>query len=768
MKVRSAKFLLKLFIFAIVLSTIPVIFIGIFSYFKAAGIIQDKVQEGNMQILYQTQMRIEQSLKTLDYSVTQFITSPLISNAMKQSITASEHQLLNDILSGLYSLHTTDLDIQELCLVNINEDWLINNNGIYRLSESPEKEKLMKLAAMPRVSQWMRVERQSTGSEESTENGTSVYNGVSFIKKVPIFSLKPKGLIITTIPSFQISNLMTRDKKMGDFLILDQEYRVVANQNDELVGADFSRLEYTRKLQQAAETFGYFTAVQDGMQTGVTFRRSDYNGWIYLSVVSLGDITRDSREIGLITLLTCFAVLVLTGLASFLGSKRMYSPIRRLYENMTKGLDERETGRRNNEFECIEDRVNTILKDQTRMALQIKGQQQRLREYFILKLLQGEAKQEEVKEQVELMGEPSRWKWFCILSVKIDTLEDTPYEEKDRDLMMFAINNIVGELLPVENRMDPIVIKQSQVTVVGGLFETREKFRNFVFPLAESIQKVVHQSLKLKVSVGISRIYGNFSEVFKAFNESAEALKYRVHLGHEAVLYIDDVQPGHRLQLTYPKQLKNQLVDAIKLQDADRADELLHQFIGEIFSEGLNHHDYQVYLIRFMMELAGIIQDLGESYESIFADEKVLLEQLSELKTVRDIKNWFKHTMIEPVLNYLETRNSSHQKTISGEILRLIHEEYDSDLTLEACAARLSYHPNYIRRVFRKETGVNFGDYLSQYRMKMAKKWLVETDLKISEIAEKIGYNNVQNFIRYFRKVESMTPGQYREANSAK
>jgi AraC-like DNA-binding protein len=61
------------------------------------------------------------------------------------------------------------------------------------------------------------------------------------------------------------------------------------------------------------------------------------------------------------------------------------------------------------------------------------------------------------------------------------------------------------------------------------------------------------------------------------------------------------------------------------------------------------------------------------------------------------------------------------------------------------------------------ETGTNFSEYLIQYRMSMAKKWLVETDLKISEIAEKAGYKIPQNFIRIFRKAEGITPGQYRE-----
>ncbi|CAG7654260.1 helix-turn-helix domain-containing protein [Paenibacillus allorhizosphaerae] len=54
-------------------------------------------------------------------------------------------------------------------------------------------------------------------------------------------------------------------------------------------------------------------------------------------------------------------------------------------------------------------------------------------------------------------------------------------------------------------------------------------------------------------------------------------------------------------------------------------------------------------------------------------------------------------------------------------------------------------------------------DYLSEYRMKMAKKWLVETDMKIAEIVEKLKYNTPANFIRYFaswKAVPRPVPGK--------
>jgi AraC-like DNA-binding protein len=51
---------------------------------------------------------------------------------------------------------------------------------------------------------------------------------------------------------------------------------------------------------------------------------------------------------------------------------------------------------------------------------------------------------------------------------------------------------------------------------------------------------------------------------------------------------------------------------------------------------------------------------------------------------------------------------------------------------------------------------------LSQYRLQVAKDWLINTDMTIKEIAERLQYSNSHNFIRSFRKSEGITPGQYR------
>ena len=114
-------------------------------------------------------------------------------------------------------------------------------------------------------------------------------------------------------------------------------------------------------------------------------------------------------------------------------------------------------------------------------------------------------------------------------------------------------------------------------------------------------------------------------------------------------------------------------------------------------------------------------------------------------------------------MNKVQERTESQYKNISDQIIHIVQQEFDSDISLNYIAQKLHYNPNYLSSIFKKETNTSFSEYLSLYRLTKAKEWLVETDMTVKEIAEKLQYNNSQNFIRTFKKAEGITPGKYRK-----
>lgn len=91
-----------------------------------------------------------------------------------------------------------------------------------------------------------------------------------------------------------------------------------------------------------------------------------------------------------------------------------------------------------------------------------------------------------------------------------------------------------------------------------------------------------------------------------------------------------------------------------------------------------------------------------------------------------------------------------------------IVENYNRNITLKDVADAVFLSQNYLSELFKKEVGEGFYDFLSSYRVNIAKELLITTNLKIYEISENIGYNDPVTFGRVFKKITGYTPNGYR------
>jgi AraC-like DNA-binding protein len=93
---------------------------------------------------------------------------------------------------------------------------------------------------------------------------------------------------------------------------------------------------------------------------------------------------------------------------------------------------------------------------------------------------------------------------------------------------------------------------------------------------------------------------------------------------------------------------------------------------------------------------------------------------------------------------------------------RYIEENYDQDITLSKLASHCYMNAYHLAHKFKEEVGVSPIRFLIEYRIEVAKRYFLTTDLSIREIGELVGYRSETSFHHMFRKVTGMTPGQYR------
>lgn len=109
-------------------------------------------------------------------------------------------------------------------------------------------------------------------------------------------------------------------------------------------------------------------------------------------------------------------------------------------------------------------------------------------------------------------------------------------------------------------------------------------------------------------------------------------------------------------------------------------------------------------------------------------------------------------------------RISSHQSSASlvDSIINFVASNYSKDISLNDAAKQAYVNSSHLSRVFNKKMNTNFRSYLNSVRINKSKKLLSETDLSLAEISNQIGFSDQSYFTKIFRKLEGVTPGQYR------
>ena len=100
---------------------------------------------------------------------------------------------------------------------------------------------------------------------------------------------------------------------------------------------------------------------------------------------------------------------------------------------------------------------------------------------------------------------------------------------------------------------------------------------------------------------------------------------------------------------------------------------------------------------------------------------------------------------------------------LCGRAIRIINEKYaDPDLSLVSVSTEISVSPNYLSALLKKDTGETFKELLTKKRIETAKELLLDTSLKVREIAEKCGYNDQHYFSYCFKKYTGVSPNSCR------
>lgn len=115
--------------------------------------------------------------------------------------------------------------------------------------------------------------------------------------------------------------------------------------------------------------------------------------------------------------------------------------------------------------------------------------------------------------------------------------------------------------------------------------------------------------------------------------------------------------------------------------------------------------------------------------------------------------------------SFAEASDDKYSDTVF-KVQQHLHENFRSEISLKSVASHFYTDMFYLSTKFKKYVGYTFKQYLTNLRLSFAKELLITTNLKVSEISERAGYNDVTNFIRAFTSIEKISPSKFRKSSN--
>ena len=746
---KSSSFFRRiLFSFIFTFSIIFFIFFFILTGFSARKYKEDKIHTNDQQALHSLEVT-DNLLKNIYTNVSSMFT---------------ENQSLLDLIYGqqwsdtsqIKAIHMIDTIqssssyIHSVYLINNRLDKVMTNFQFYNTENFFDQELLRFLEETePSLTPVFYTPRHI--------NRYASYDNVDRLSYEAVWSLifhsSQAGAMVINIDSTAFSNLLdTSPQSKASFYLLNNENQVMLSDNNEDYGTVFSNKALLDKMNRADRTSGHFLLNTEGKKYTVSYSKDSSLG---IAAVKMEPYTILDSVRSLLGVSFGFSLLyILIGLVlSILVAAFLYKPVDLLKTSILQELPELPKGNSRDDFSMLSSVYHSIMSKNNSLAKYKDAYLSQFQEHELTKFLQGSSAAigpESYTELSMLFPEDG----FCIVLIDLDTQKSTSgaLEGKPDDiaLVMFSISNIADEIFSSACTFRKMESSYSCLTYILNFQEQTP------FPLEEKLTQLhdlINQHFHVSFSIGTSSVVKDLDDLPQALSEAESSLNQRFVHGFNSIHIYNPADQTSSVGLAYPFELENEIISSLKSFSPQKVKGALDKFFA--VTEGCPYSQIHLYLmwLNYNIQRFEYLNQLEPS-----------LANLDSAHTLPEIRSLLESKCLS-IIQLMEDKknNGSERKELLEKLEHLIEKNLcNPNLSVIYLASEVHLSVNYLRSIYKEQTGDSLSNHIAEKKMQMIYDLLLDTDMNIQDISDKMGFTTKNYFFTFFKKHAGMTPSQYR------
>lgn len=707
---KKRKYEQRLFIQFLMWVTVPLIIMGCVSYF----IYFKGESEKSSLTLESYSAQVRENYDNVFNSIAAYYLDTVNSEIFKLLVQSEKPPLddylmlksVQDILRGNY--YMSDY-VKTYNFINIKESWGMNNYGLLRFPDMKNRreidEFIKEQTENPNYFYWLNRESEKSPYEELIGSGYLDISGKILVVKGSSYTKSMEYMLVIQLDFSELEEVGKTYHELGyDIAVLDHK-EVLIQTNPSLTAG----LLEQEKLQN-----GIYRGT-DGEQYRVSVSDTTANGLQYV----IGYDRNHQKKNAAVFLLTALIIIPVYGLLLLLikyAAKIVSAPFHVLQNSNA-------------------------------------DQKRQIQELLVVNLLKDEMNELRIRAYFQKYNMQ-----FCrcyrLLVIRCKTEEE---ERIENSVLEYLTQDIADAIF-----ITPVIYENLIVCLIGDEDEVKLEYKAaYVF---KCVKDYVDYNFQYRIAAGVSRTFYSLTRSSRAYSECMEVLNSR-HKGEKdsTLALYDDYTFMNLNENAYDDSIEKELCNAVAGGNEEESRRLLELILKRMEPMGLWGIERNFYLNRLLMEILEIPVKEGLTLSDIFPEERDNVMNLTgRIYDIKELEAYVTAEIIRPIIAVLKNHEQSKATEIINQVTRMIRENR-GDITLTECAEAIGYHPSYLSRTIKQKNGMNFSDMVNAEKIKIAKYMLLTTRYSVAEISESLRYNNVQNFIRFFKSQTGLTPAKFRK-----
>lgn len=279
--------------------------------------------------------------------------------------------------------------------------------------------------------------------------------------------------------------------------------------------------------------------------------------------------------------------------------------------------------------------------------------------------------------------------------------------------------------------------------------------------ILENISTTLFNYYKVSLRCGIGSLVSTPYAICDSFQYSRQA--FRAADEEYSIVFFEEeeeFQDGSSRNSFNFSLFKDKLTRAFEEFDPDNLEQAIDE-ICELFTSYPNHYVQSLDAACNILYLAlSLLQNGEEIISDIFRENPEGYRSIYKQSSVEQVINWLTYFKEQLCIIFKERRKDYKNHTVVS-VKKYIGQNVNERLSLNEVAAVFGISPNYLSQLFKKYNDTGFNEYVTICKINEAKKLLEESNLKIYEIADMLGFESAFYFSKVFKKVEGCSPSEY-------